>query len=443
MSLLIPAALSEKTGALALPNVDKSTGPFTCVGCGETLVLRQGIVNRYHFAHKHTSSCGGGESILHRATKRWFAECVGTGAATIVAPCIGCGASHVAWRVDVMAPSVAHEELALCPDGGPVKYRIDVAVVCRIDHRLQASVEVFYTHRIGPEKQLYLEKLAPVFEIIAFNPASGLCTAFECIDPSGYCDLCTHKKALAEQTQARRARLSVLCDTLKKIGCVCAIQFNHCAKTLKRRLVVGLCDCGRAGVYMARKKRGSTPSAMCAGCAMVCSRCATTCHRKFIWKTQHGDIVCDDCVYDDTLIECRLCYTREVDPERTDRWELIKSGVALQAYYTRCPGLCTKCNDERTIQIPAPKKGKSTKRPCTKCASWGTMFQTVIPVLRYYKNGYNQNYDWSCRRCLDECIDCGAYCFADRCVTCDRTQKKDLPCQCDICQELRTDPFHT
>lgn len=54
-----------------VPSCAKSEGLFTCLGCGGGLVLRQGKVNVYHFAHRqHSLGCsGGGESAQHKAAK--------------------------------------------------------------------------------------------------------------------------------------------------------------------------------------------------------------------------------------------------------------------------------------------------------------------------------------------------------------------------------------
>lgn len=54
-----------------VPSCAKSEGPFTCLGCGGGLVLRQGKVNVYHFAHRQLSlGCSGGaESAQHKAAK--------------------------------------------------------------------------------------------------------------------------------------------------------------------------------------------------------------------------------------------------------------------------------------------------------------------------------------------------------------------------------------
>ena len=65
------AVARTQSGAFVVPSCSKSEGPFTCLECGGALVLRQGKVNVYHFAHRRLSpSCsGGGESAQHKAAK--------------------------------------------------------------------------------------------------------------------------------------------------------------------------------------------------------------------------------------------------------------------------------------------------------------------------------------------------------------------------------------
>lgn len=45
----------------------------TCIGCDEPLILRRGEKNRWHFAHRAGTSCGG-ETYIHKVVKAWIAE---------------------------------------------------------------------------------------------------------------------------------------------------------------------------------------------------------------------------------------------------------------------------------------------------------------------------------------------------------------------------------
>jgi hypothetical protein len=318
------------------------------MGCCEVLILRQGHVNQPHFAHRSTSTCGGGEGILHLATKRWFAECVAARRATIVAACIGCGVSRTVW--EPLIPSTAVEELALRPGGGPIKYRIDVAVVMNaytpqpdpsVRHqRLIAAVEVWNTHRIGPEKRAYLEKLAPVFEIRAEHQDLER-TTFTCAEPTGACAACARKRKRDQARRARAARVLVLIATLRQIGCVRSIVFAHCAKTLRKRLVHGRCRCGNDAVYTNSTGRVSYKRLICARCAAECAECNETVYRNCLL----GE-VCIDCVVRARLVECRLCGVRDVDPEDTKQWLLD-----WDEYKTFCPGLCADCERTRSFTV--------------------------------------------------------------------------------------------
>ncbi|CAM9091330.1 unnamed protein product [Laminaria digitata] len=57
--------------AQTVPSCSKAEGPFTCLECSQNLVLKQGKIKVFHFAHRHLSpDCsGGGESALHKAAK--------------------------------------------------------------------------------------------------------------------------------------------------------------------------------------------------------------------------------------------------------------------------------------------------------------------------------------------------------------------------------------
>lgn len=314
MDLAVPLAFSESLGLAVLPNVAKSDGPFKCLECDAQLVLRQGTVRQYHFAHSSKSRCSGGEGILHKATKHWFAKSINV--ATVVAKCCGCGADHTVWKSP--GQCLAKEELA-CKVKGAIKYRIDVAVLAEADHKLMASVEVFHTHRISDEKRAYLSGLGPVFEISAFDPVStGFSTTFACADPAGWCQSC-----------------------------------NRVSR----------------------------------------------------------------------LVECRLCGTKVVDPDSADPWRATDHG-SHKEYTTLCPELCTECAVPRMIEVTV-WQGRSTRRPCTECETWGAMFEHVFPV-KSGKDDYGKTYEWGCRKCRIQCTTCGVYCFnyGGRCMTCNITRKR-------------------
>lgn len=74
MSLLVPVALNS-IGETVTPTCSKDDGPFMCIDCKESVILKQGETNRWHFAHSNTGNAGntlcsaGGESYAHMAAK--------------------------------------------------------------------------------------------------------------------------------------------------------------------------------------------------------------------------------------------------------------------------------------------------------------------------------------------------------------------------------------
>jgi len=75
MPLVVPIALNRR-GQMVLPSCEKNQGPFKCLECSETLNLRQGDINKWHFAHVSigTHCQGGGEPLRHRAAKMILAK---------------------------------------------------------------------------------------------------------------------------------------------------------------------------------------------------------------------------------------------------------------------------------------------------------------------------------------------------------------------------------
>lgn len=76
MSLLVPVA-RDQNGDTVLPSCNKAQGPFECIECEASLVVKQGDKIQWHFAHASSdaSGCsGGGESLQHRAAKMIIAR---------------------------------------------------------------------------------------------------------------------------------------------------------------------------------------------------------------------------------------------------------------------------------------------------------------------------------------------------------------------------------
>ena len=73
LNLRVPFARCADGTARHVTMVSRAEhGPFTCLGCGESLALREPQKARRHFAHKPGSICGGVETVLHRYAKELF-----------------------------------------------------------------------------------------------------------------------------------------------------------------------------------------------------------------------------------------------------------------------------------------------------------------------------------------------------------------------------------
>jgi hypothetical protein len=134
--------------------VQKIEGPFTCISCDGSLIVRQGDVRVWHYAHAPTVDRIGcvehcGESLLHRTAKhllavhldRWrFHRC-----------CSDCGSKE---RVFTFCAGeyVGVEEHAW------KTYRIDVAVLSTANSARppHAAIEVLHTHAVTAEKRVGL-----------------------------------------------------------------------------------------------------------------------------------------------------------------------------------------------------------------------------------------------------------------------------------------------
>lgn len=77
--LFVPIALDNE-GEYVTPTCSKELGPFECVECSERLILRQGDVKVWHFAHASVDSggcSGGGEASRHLAAKLTLVKYIG------------------------------------------------------------------------------------------------------------------------------------------------------------------------------------------------------------------------------------------------------------------------------------------------------------------------------------------------------------------------------
>ncbi|CAN0225930.1 unnamed protein product, partial [Pylaiella littoralis] len=72
MPLLIPVA-KNKAGETVTPTCSKGDRPFTCLGCSKPLVLRQGEIKRWHFAHHSRTMMS--VRLVGRPTSTWRPSC--------------------------------------------------------------------------------------------------------------------------------------------------------------------------------------------------------------------------------------------------------------------------------------------------------------------------------------------------------------------------------
>ena len=79
MPLFVPIAI-DHDGEYVTPTCPKELGPFKCKECKEKLILRQGDIKVWHFAHASVDSggcSGGGEASKHLAAKLTLVKFIG------------------------------------------------------------------------------------------------------------------------------------------------------------------------------------------------------------------------------------------------------------------------------------------------------------------------------------------------------------------------------
>ena len=59
-----------KNESIAFTHIDDAINGqyYSCIGCGEPLIIKDGSIKRKHFAHKSNSNCDG-ESYIHKIWK--------------------------------------------------------------------------------------------------------------------------------------------------------------------------------------------------------------------------------------------------------------------------------------------------------------------------------------------------------------------------------------
>lgn len=154
MPLLIPVAKCGRDSVLkTASSVTREDGPFTCICCDTSLVLRKGNVRKHHFAHsvsEYDRTCSGtGESWSHLHAKTIISTMFDM--FTFVFPCKDCGKvlHQKRFSSTIHCSRMEHEVLDR-------RYRLDVAMLR--NNKVCAAIEVLHTHAVGDDKSRALEE---------------------------------------------------------------------------------------------------------------------------------------------------------------------------------------------------------------------------------------------------------------------------------------------
>lgn len=172
---------------------DNSEGPFHCVECGDEMVLQQGMKYAWRFAHNATGGDGGdGELYEHCYAKRLISSSIRRW--TFTDNCTCCNTHMQTHRFSQAKEDMSFDE-----------FRLDVTAFDD-DGNCVAAIEIFRTHRIGPDKRARLEhKDLAVIEVTA----TDIIKAAEAEDflvrsiCTRICDGCVSR---AVNTEARRVQ---------------------------------------------------------------------------------------------------------------------------------------------------------------------------------------------------------------------------------------------
>ncbi len=163
--LKIPFAIrNDVPDTFVTPDSALRGDDWVCPNCRHSVVLKKGPIKVAHFAHRaavSSSTCGGGESFLHKCTKEWIAKHVGLSSFSVCSKCTDCkgevtifrGGSQFFGRCEI-------------PFGGKLgssnrqrEFRADVMVIHRVSRRVVAVIEVRHTHATEIRKLQYADGL--------------------------------------------------------------------------------------------------------------------------------------------------------------------------------------------------------------------------------------------------------------------------------------------
>lgn len=132
--------------------VERADGPFYCVCCNETLVLKKGARRVRHFSHRSThSACESefradhsSESVIHKHAKKLVAENLHR--CTVQVNCSSC-------HVELRAISFYKDTHCAEVEKTVGQWRLDVGVQTVVDGKTCVAIEIFLTHRVGDFKR--------------------------------------------------------------------------------------------------------------------------------------------------------------------------------------------------------------------------------------------------------------------------------------------------
>ncbi|HIE70767.1 MAG TPA: hypothetical protein EYP98_11665, partial [Planctomycetes bacterium] len=348
-------------------------------GCDDPVVVKRGTVNVAHFAHKANSTCAGGESVVHIATKEWIASLVSSDNFRITASCYECYDQFTAFRGG--SENAGATEVPY--DSSEGRYVIDAVALLK-SGRVSAAFEVYHTHKTDTVKMraLLAATYCNAFEVCAIDlVGANYPTTFESIRPLR-CKVCCISAVVTRRDalEQRRARLVL------RLG--------------RRWLAPALV------ALKARRLKYWRRWLMCARWRTVASR-ARALHARDEAKRFRACTKCSEPVelYTYTYEHNRWTKTR-CDHTST------KPGAV---YHSTCAPTCPTCHE-----IQASGKwcacDRATHRPCADCNKWGDR-----------KDMYSQYEEsWMCGRCGVECRGCGRRISQTQatCFTCSHRAKR-------------------
>jgi hypothetical protein len=424
----VPIAMQNHHVVFAA-TVCRDGGDLTCVHCKNSLVLKRGKVLRPHFSHKSiTTNCGGGESLVHRATKEWISSNAGSSDLKITATCPGCSTTHTVIRGGAGVTGVT--ELRVPPHHCiPTCYILDVAFVESSTQRITGCVEVYHTHKAGDVKLRTVEGLSPwalpAVEVNAVNLVeSNFPLEFQCTE-SRKCVPCikmSNFRRAADRTLAREIAVrNAVTHWMKK---TVTSKQNRMKRFLKRWVL--LCRVRHVKKHAANQFNTENKARF-----SDCERC----HKPVeLFKTNACNILkeCLPCVVVPKCVETTSDpYIRTLHIRKQ-----AKSNTTNEKFYHEsCSPWCPDCGDCRSSNTWCTCQRKN-RRPCGDCEKWGNldeMFESHIP---------RNKSSYVCKDCAVECASCQnkiAKCqakYAGRCFTCNVKRKRPDIHLCDKCDRI-------